>query len=115
MWQGRDEKGPRHRGISGRAFTLFFFLLPIFGGGCITLCFFVNMIDSVECTKKLRQKFRLWREFSTNRYRDSALFMFEAILKQLPKTTKTTKPGIKMTKIFRAKKHYKVEKFIYIL
>ena len=39
------------------------------------------MIESVESTEKLREKFRLSREFSTNHDRDSAFFL-------LTKTTK---------------------------
>ena len=40
------------------------------------------MIESVESTEKLREKFRLSREFSTNHDRDSAFFLLMKTTKQ---------------------------------
>ena len=70
-----------------------------------TVLLFVFMIGWVETTKKLRQKFRLSRELSTNSMSSLFLFSFEAPLT-------STKKEKDWSHISPAKKHFNVENFI---
>ena len=62
------------------------------------------MIESVESTEKLREKFRLWREFSTNHDRDSAFSLL----------TNTTKPT-KMAMLYLGQKHILKSRILFFI